>query len=60
MYEQIAETQISLDFDTVWSAPLLSARTNVPADLSLFGLQAILLACAKIYYLFISFLNDNS
>ena len=55
MYEQIAETQISLDFDTVWSASLLSARTNVPADLSLFGLQAILLVCAKIYYLFIYF-----
>ena len=42
MHEQIAETQISLDFDTVWSESLLSAWTNVPADLSLFGLQAIL------------------
>ena len=46
MHEQIAETQISLDIDTVWSESLLSAWTNVPADLSLFGLQAILLVCA--------------
>ena len=46
MREQIAETQISLDFDTDWSEPLLSTWTNVPADLSLFGLQAILLVCA--------------
>ena len=46
MHEQIAETQISLDFDTVWSGSLLSAWMNVPADLSPFGLQAILLTCA--------------
>ena len=42
MHEQTAETQISLDTDTVWSEYLLSAWTNVQADLSLFVLQAIL------------------
>ena len=47
MHEQIAETQISLDFDTVWSESLLSAWTNVPADLSLFGLQVILLVVLR-------------
>ena len=36
MHEQTAETQISLDIDTVWSESLMSA----PADLSLLGLQA--------------------
>ena len=46
MHEQIAETQISLDIDTAWSEYLLSAWTNAQADLSLFGLQAILLFCA--------------
>ena len=30
------------------------------ADLSLFGLQAILLVCALIYDFFYFFLNDNS
>ena len=41
--EQTAETQISLDIDTVWSESLLSAWINAQADLSLLGLQAILL-----------------
>ena len=43
MHEQTAETPISLNIDIVWSESLLSAWTNVQADLSLFGLQAILL-----------------
>ena len=43
MHEQTAETPISLDIDTVWSESLLSAWTSALADLSLFGLQAILL-----------------
>ena len=43
MHEQIAETPISLNIDIVWSESLLSAWTNAQADLSLFGLQAILL-----------------
>ena len=42
MHEQTAETQISLDIDTVRSESLLSAWTNMQADLSLFVLQAIL------------------
>ena len=42
MHEQTAETQISPDIDTVWSEYLLSAWTNVQADLILFVLQAIL------------------
>ena len=46
MHEQTAETKISLDIDIVWSESLLSAWTNAQADLSLFGLQAILLVCA--------------
>ena len=45
MHEQIAETRISLDIDTVWSESLQSEWTNAQADLSLFGLQAILLVC---------------
>ena len=43
MHEQTAETLISLNIDIVWSESLLSAWTNTQADLSLFGLQAILL-----------------
>ena len=43
MHEQTAETPISLKTDIVWSESLLSAWTNAQADLSLFGLQAILL-----------------
>ena len=43
MHEQTAETPISLNIDFVWSDSLLSAWTNAQADLSLFGLQAILL-----------------
>ena len=35
MHEQTAETQISLDIDTVWSESLLSAWANAQADLSL-------------------------
>ena len=43
MHEQTAETQISLDIDTVWSESVLSAWINAQADLSLLGLQAIFL-----------------
>ena len=43
MHEQTAETLISLNINIVWSESLLSAWTNAQADLSLFGLQAILL-----------------
>ena len=43
MHEQTADTPISLNIDIVWSESLLSAWTNAQADLSLFGLQAILL-----------------
>ena len=43
MHEQTGETQISLDIDSVWSEFLLSAWINGQADLSLLGLQAILL-----------------
>ena len=43
MYEQTAETPISLTIGIVWPESLLSAWTNAQADLSLFGLQAILL-----------------
>ena len=43
MHEQTADTQISLDIDTVWSESLLPAWNNAQADLSLFGMQAILL-----------------
>ena len=43
MHEQTAETPISLNIDIVWSESLLPAWTNAQADLSLFGLQAILL-----------------
>ena len=43
MHEQIAETQISLDIDTVWSESLLSAWINAHDDLSLLGLQAMFL-----------------
>ena len=43
MHEQTAETSISLNIDIVWSESVLSAWTNAQADLSLFGLQAILL-----------------
>ena len=42
MHEPTAETPISLNIDIVWSESLLSAWTNVQADLSLSGLQAIL------------------
>ena len=40
MHEQTAETP---NIDIVWSEFLLSVWTNAQADLSLFGLQAILL-----------------
>ena len=43
MNEQTAKTPISLNIDIVWSESFLSAWTNAQADLSLFGLQAILL-----------------
>ena len=43
MHKQTAETPISLNIEIVWSESLLSAWTNAHADLSLFGLQAILL-----------------
>ena len=57
MHEQAAKTQISLNIDTVWSESLLSAWTNAYDDLSLFGLQDIVLnfqEFAQIYG------NDNS
>ena len=38
MREQTAETQISLDIDTIRSESLLSAWTNVQADLESVGL----------------------
>ena len=43
MHEQTAKTPISLNIDIVWSESLLLAWTNAQADLSQFGLQAILL-----------------
>ena len=43
MHEQTAEIQISQEIDTVWLESLLSAWLNALADLSLLGLQAILL-----------------
>ena len=47
MHEQTAETPISLNIDIVWSESLLSAWTNAQADLSLFGLLAILLVLLR-------------
>ena len=43
IHEQTGETRISPDIDIVWSESLLSAWINAQADLSLLGLQAILL-----------------
>ena len=62
MHEQIAETQISLDFDTVWPGSLLSAWMNVPADLSLFACKPFYWFVLRfmIFLFFYFFLNDNS